>query len=198
MTVWIVLAVVVVLLACLLFGPIDARVRLGWPLELDLRVTWFSIPIPLKARSNKPKASRGKRKGPSIRKLQALFRLRTGRAIMAVIRVPGLTSLVMELARKAFQAIELVKADFLVAAGVGKAGKHLWLAAALSGIRPRVVAGQGRINIEVSPDFDGRRFELDGEMILRTRPWPWLVLCVRALCSRTLWRAWRTWKREND
>ncbi len=201
MTGWIWLVVVAVVLVCLLFGPIDARVRLEWPLRFDLRISWFSIPIPTGRRgggTKKPKPPQVKPRKTTFRFFKALLRLRTGRAALAVARTPGLLRLARDLGTKAFRAIELVKADILLTTGLGDRKTAFWLAALLSGARPRVMAGQGRIKLELSPDFVTGGFGMDAEIILRTRPWPWLVLGARALCSPTVWRAWRTWKRERD
>jgi hypothetical protein len=66
----------------------------------------------------------------------------------------------------------------------------------MSYVRPGLHAWDGRVRLEFEPDF-GRRWHVEGEVLIYTRPFWWLYLGACVLCSPTFWRTWKMWKIES-
>jgi hypothetical protein len=186
---WVITGAVVLALLILLFAPIEAELRLRPSAGLSFRIRWLGIPFGLKGVARRKPAERRER-----RKRGGAFSLRTGRAVLRVLRTEGVPSLLWRVALWSFDAIELVRAKLVVTVGLGDPAMTGWLSGLMAAVRPRFEAGQGRIHLELTPDFGGGRFISDGDLVLRTRPFPWLVIGTRVLFAKATWRARRAWK----
>jgi hypothetical protein len=189
-TVWIVLAFVAVFLLVLLFAPIEAELRLKPSAGMSFRLRWLGVPLRLGG------VMRGKpEKRRERRKRAGRFGLKAGKALIRVLRTEGVPALLWRSALSAVSAVELVRARLVATVGLGDPVWTGWLAGLMVAVRPRFEAGQGRVHLELAPDFTGGgRFIADGDLILRTRPFPWFVIAARVLCSKATWRARRAWK----
>lgn len=186
---WIVAGAIVLALLILLFAPIEAELRLKPSAGLTFRLRWLGIPMVVKGFARGKPAER-----KAKRKRKGHFSLRTGKAVLRVARTEGVATLAWKTALWSIDAIELVRAHLVLTIGLGDPAATGWLSGLMAAVRPRFEAGQGRINLELLPDFNGGRFIADGDLIVRTRPFPWLVIGTRILCAKTTWRARRAWK----
>jgi hypothetical protein len=193
MTGWIIAAAIAVLLIALLWGPIDLRFTLDRPLKFGFRWSWIGIPLPV------PKTGKGRKKSKRKKKarLAAWLRLKTGKAVIAVFRSAGFVPLVMDTARRAKRAVELVRANLLLSLWMPNPALNAGLFGVIGFLQPRMLLGRGRIHIEVVPALNGR-FGAEGEMILRTQLASWIALGLRVLCAKATWRAVKAWKREQN
>ena len=197
LTLWIVGGVGLLLLLLILFGPIGVRLALTHPYKVSVRVNWIGIPVFSwslgEKRGHKP--HRKKRKGRKSGRHASP--IRQGKALISVLRTPGVARLLWDTTRRAIDALELVKGELYLAIGFkNRTGTGL-LAGLLGTIGPRFSAGHGKVKIELAPDFQGRVFAADGEVVIRTLPLSWISLGLSLLFSRTAREAWRVWKRES-
>jgi hypothetical protein len=186
---WIVAGAIVAVLLVLLFAPVETELRLRPSAGLSFRVRWLGIPFRIRGFSRARPEKRRER-----RRRGGRFSLRTGKAVLHVIRTEGVTTLAWRTALRAIDAVELVRARLVLTVGLGDPAWTGWLSGLLAAVRPRFEAGQGRVNLELTPDFGGGRFLADGDLLLRTRPFPWIVIGVRVLCAKATWRAHRAWR----
>jgi hypothetical protein len=189
---WIVLAVVVGLLLLLLFAPIHLKASLEHPLRFGVRLSWLWIPV----WSLMPGRRRRKRKRSAGPRRKRRVGMREGRALIAALRTPGVARLLWSTALKVMDSLTLVKGELVVAMGFSSRGATGGLAALLAGIGPRFALGRGKINIELAPDFGGRRLSAEGELTVRTHLFSWLSIGLGLLFSRTARDGWRVWKSE--
>lgn len=199
LTLWIVGGVVLLLVLTILFGPIGIRLTLVHPYNVALRVSWIGIPVYRwsfgpKAPGRRKKKRRAAPRGGARRKGVPGFR--EGRALIAVLRTPGVARLLWDTARRAVDALELVKGELYLALGFRDRSKTGGLAALIGAIGPRFTAGHGKLKLELAPDFQGRTFSADGELSIRTLPISWISLGLSLLFSETAREGWRVWKAE--
>ncbi len=191
---WAVTLAILLVLVVLVFAPIEFRAGLREDRGMGFSVHWLGIPFRFggkkKPAAAKPaKAPSKKKKAPGASKL-----LRMGKAGMAVARAPGVRALLWRTALRSIDALELVKAHLSIVVGVGDPALTGLLHGAFAVARPRFEAGDERVHLELAADFTRARLHVEGEAIVRTRAFPWIVIAVQLLCSDATWRAWRAWK----
>jgi hypothetical protein len=180
-------------LAVLLFAPVEARVGLAPGEGVNVTVLWLGLRFRVAGGARRPKPA-GRRKAKAKRTRGPLNPLRLGRAAMKVGRLPGVRGLLWRTAVKAVKAVHIQRGFLIVSAGFGDAFLTGWLAGLAAAIRPRFQAGGGRFMFEFSPDFGRAGIVAFGELVVWTRPFPWVAIAVQLLCSRTTWEARRAWR----
>jgi hypothetical protein len=191
--VWlIVTAIILLILAVLLFTPVQARAVLRRRLQWHVSVSWLGIKLYSKDSTDAPKPKKQRKPKKPI-PWSKYLRLRTAKAGWAVWRTEGVRRLVISTARRAFNAIELERAHLFVTVGLGDPVIMGLVAGLMGAAEPRFDAWHGRVRVEFSPGFGGR-WRAEGDAVLQTRLFPWLVIAVQVLCSPSFWRARRAWK----
>jgi hypothetical protein len=195
---WTIAIGILLILVILLFAPVEFRATLERRLRFTVSVSWLGLRF-VHIDSADPKPPKPKTAASKPHKTFAWTRyanLRSGRAALKVLKDSHVRSLAWRTVRRCKRAVELVKAHFVVTAGLGDPVLMGLAAGLMSSVRPGVHAWDGRVRLEFEPDF-GRRWHVEGEVVLFTRPFWWLYIGATLLCSRTLWRAWRMWKTES-
>ena len=196
--VWVIATGILLILAIVLFAPIEARMTLERRLRWTVKVSWLGLRLVYVDSANpkppKPKTQASK-PGKKI-DWSKFANLRAGRAALKVLKDTRVRRLAWRTAQRTVRGFELIKAHFVVTAGLGDPVLMGLAAGLMSSVRPGFHAWDGRVRVEFEPDF-GRRWRVEGEVLIYTRPFWWLYLAATLLCSRTLWRAWKTWKVES-
>ena len=194
---WAIAIGILLILVVLLFAPVEARATLERRLRVTVRVSWLGLRF-VHIDSADPKPPKPKTQARPRGKLDwtRFANLRSGRAALKVLKDSRVRSLAWRTAQRSVRAVELVKAHFVVTAGLGDPVLMGLAASLMSSVRPGVHAWDGRVRLEFEPDF-GRRWHVEGEVLLYTRPFWWLYIGATILLSKTFWRAWRLWKTES-
>ena len=195
---WAIAIGILLVLVIVLFAPVEARATIGRGFRYTVSVSWLGLRFfhidSARPKPPKPKTQAAK-PGKKI-SWTRLANLRSGRAALKIAKDRRVRNFVWLTAKRAMRTVELVKAHFVVTAGLGDPVLMGLAAGMMSYVRPGVHAWDGRVRVEFEPDF-GRRWHLEGEVLLYTRPFWWLYLAATILCSRIFWRTWKTWKIES-
>ncbi|HEY3814998.1 MAG TPA: hypothetical protein VGL66_17405 [Caulobacteraceae bacterium] len=195
--VWAIVLGIALILVIVLFAPVEARATLERGFRYTVRVSWLGLRF-VYIDSARPRAPKPKTQASKPHKKIAWTKfanLRSGRAALNIAKDRQVRSFVWRTAKRSMRAVELVKAHFVVTAGLGDPILMGLAAGMMSYVRPGLHAWDGRVKIEFEPDF-GRRWHVEGELLLYTRPFWWLYIGATLLCSRTVWRVWKMWKVE--
>ncbi|HWE45040.1 MAG TPA: hypothetical protein VG407_03345 [Caulobacteraceae bacterium] len=197
---WTIAIGILLILVILLFAPIEARATLERRMRYTLSVSWLGLRFvhidSARPKPPKPKTQASPKAPGKKVKWTRFANLRSGRAALKVAKDIRIRSFAWRTARRCTRAVELVKAHFVVTAGLGDPILMGLAAGMMSYVRPGLHAWDGRVRLEFEPDF-GRRWHVEGEVLLYTRPAWWLYIGCTVLLSRTFWRALKMWKVES-